>query len=85
MPVWKPPSPLIAQQTFRGVLEVTINEQGRVEWAGVSKASFPSYDADLVLAAREWRFRPATREGVPVMYRLAVEVVLLASRQEEEE
>jgi hypothetical protein len=48
----------------------------------MSKASFPSYDSDLVLAAKGWRFRPATRAGEPVKYRLAVEVVLLASRED---
>jgi hypothetical protein len=84
MPGWKPPSGLIAQQSYRGVLEVLVNEKGIVEWAGMAKPSFPSYDADLILKSKEWRFRPATKAGEPVKYRLAVEVQLLASREEEE-
>jgi hypothetical protein len=83
MPGWRPPSPVIAQQSFRGVLEVIINEQGLVEWAGMSKASFPLYDAELISATKQWRFRAATKGGQPVKYRLAVEVQLLAARQEE--
>src|SRR5262245_13218459 len=79
MPGWRPPSLLVAQQSFRGMLEVIINEQGTVEWAGITKQSFPSYDADLVPATKAWRFKPATKNGEPVKYRLAVEVLLLAS------
>jgi hypothetical protein len=82
MPGWKPPSLLIAQQSFRGVLEVLVDENGNVERAGMSRPSFPSYDADLIAASKEWRFRPATKNGEPVKYRLGVEVVLLASREE---
>jgi TonB family protein len=74
---------LIAQQSFRGTLEVIVNEQGMVEWAGIAKPSFASYDSDLLSAAKAWRFRPATKRGEPVKYRLAVEVVLLASSREE--
>ena len=82
MPGWRPPNPLVAQQSFHGVLEVVINEQGLVDRAGMSKASFPSYDAELLSATKTWRFRPATRNGEPVKYRLAFEVALLASREE---
>jgi hypothetical protein len=81
MPGWRPPSLLIAQQSFRGVLEVIVNEQGVVEWAGMSKPAFPSYDGDLINATKAWQFRPAIKNGEPVKYRLAVEVVLLASRE----
>ena len=82
MPGWKPPNLLVAQRSFRGVLEVIVDEQGVVEWAGMSKPSFPSYDVDLITASKAWRFRPATKDGEPVKYRLGVEVMLLASREE---
>jgi len=83
MPGWRPPSALIAQQSFRGTLEIIVNEQGMVDSAGISKPSFPSYDADLLAATKAWRFRPATKKGEPVKYRLAVEIALLASSKEE--
>jgi tetratricopeptide (TPR) repeat protein len=81
MPGWRPPNLLAAQRSFRGVLEVIVNEQGVVEWAGMSKPSFPSYDVDLITASKAWSFQPATKDGEPVKYRLGVEVVLLASRE----
>jgi hypothetical protein len=81
MPGWKPPNVLVAQQSFRGTLEVIINEQGFVESAGMSKPSFPGYDVDLISATKAWRFRPATKAGEPVKYRLGIEVQLLASRE----
>jgi hypothetical protein len=81
MPGWKPPNLLVAQRSFRGVLEVIVDEEGAVEWAGMSKATFPSYDVDLITASKAWRFQPATKDGEPVKYRLGVEVVLLASRE----
>ena len=81
MPGWRPPNLLVAQRSFRGILEVIVNEQGAVEWAGISKPSFPSYDVDLITATKAWSFRPATKGGEPVKYRLGVEVVLLASRE----
>ena len=81
MPGWRPPNLLVAQRSFRGILEVIVNEQGAVEWAGISKPSFPSYDVDLITATKAWRFRPATMNGEPVKYRLGVEIVLLASRE----
>jgi hypothetical protein len=83
MPGWRPPSLIVAQQSFRGVLEVIVNEEGIVEWAAMSKPSFPSYDAVLIAATKSWRFRPATKNGEPVKYRQAVEVQLLASSREE--
>ena len=82
MPSWKPSNLLVAQRSFRGVLEVIVNEEGLVEWAGMSKPSFPTYDADLLAETRNWRFKPAMKNREPVKYRLAVEVVLLASRDE---
>ena len=82
MPRWKPPSSIVAQRSFRGVLEVIVNEQGIVEWAGISTATFPTYDADLISATKTWRFRPATKNGEPVKYRQSVAVVLSALRDE---
>jgi TonB family protein len=84
MPQWTPTNPAIAQRGFRGTLEVIVNEEGTVEWAGMSKPAFAAYDGLVVEAAKQWRFRPAMRNGVPVKYRLGVEIVLLPSSREEE-
>jgi TonB family protein len=79
LPGWKPTNPLLSQRTFRGMLEVIINEEGLVEWAALSKATIAAYDAALLAATKTWRFQPATRQGVPVRYQLALEIVLLPS------
>ena len=76
LPSWKPTNPMLSQRSFRGMLEVIINEEGLVEWAAVTKATFPTYDASLIEATKSWRFRPATRQGVAVRYQLALEIVL---------
>jgi TonB family protein len=84
IPQWTPTNPAIAQRGFRGTLEVIVTEEGAVEWAGMAKATFAAYDGLVVEAAKEWRFRPATKNGIPVKYRLAVEIVLLPSSRDEE-
>ena len=33
-------------------------------------------DSQLMAAARDWRYRPATAGGVPVKYRKLIEIVL---------
>jgi TonB family protein len=83
LPSWKPTNPLIAQRTFRGLLEVIVNEEGTVEWAQIAKATMPAYDAELMDATKNWRFRPAMRLGVPVRYQLSLEIVLLPTRQDD--
>jgi len=76
-PAWTPPA---GATTVRGALEVVVNEQGLVESAVIRAPTTPAYDRALLTAAREWRFRPATREGRPVKYRLLLSVVLNGRR-----
>jgi len=75
VPRWTPP-PGEAQGTYRGVLEVIIDQDGRVEHASLDHSILGSYDAALLAAAKSWRFRPATRDGNPVKYQKQIEIVL---------
>jgi TonB family protein len=75
LPAWNPP-PALARMEFRGVLEVVIDEQGAVTTASLASPVHPAYDDPLLAAASRWRFRPATRDGVPVPYRKTFEIVL---------
>ena len=63
-----------------GVLEVTINEKGRVDQAMMREPVNPIFDSVVLAAAREWQYRPATRSGEPVKYvkRIGVSVAGLA-------
>jgi TonB family protein len=59
-----------------GVIEVTINEKGRVDNVVMREPVNSVFDALVLAAARSWQYRPATRGGEPVRYvkRIAVAV-----------
>ena len=76
MPPWSPTSAMDQRRTFRGVLRLTIDQEGKVESADLVTSVFPGYNDELLRAARGWRYRPATRAGVAVRYALTVAVVL---------
>ena len=80
MPPWNPPPAMRrVAVTYRGDLEVVVDEAGRVEAARMLRPSHPAYDVDLLDAARDWRFEPARRRGAPVKYRLTFAIVLAAA------
>lgn len=60
----------------RGLLEVVIDERGNVEAARLTSPVHPLYDSRLLTAARAWRYKPATRDGVPVRFRSVIEIQL---------
>ena len=63
-----------AQARERGIIEVVIDEQGRVSFAAVRSSIHPMYDASLLAAAREWRYQPASFGGKPVKYRKMIQI-----------
>jgi hypothetical protein len=68
------PSPIATQTRERGLLEVVIDEQGRVIGLTVRLSLHPMYDPLLVAAAREWRYKPAMARGVPVKFKKVIQV-----------
>lgn len=62
------------QARSRGVVEIVIDEQGRVGSITVREPVQPMYDAELVAKAREWRYQPATLNGKPVKYRKMIQL-----------
>ena len=76
LPVWRPMTPVEQRLEFRGYLDLVIDESGRVAAATLVKSIYPRYDALLLDAAKNWKFRPATKDGKPVkyMYRMAIEL-----------
>jgi len=68
--------PLVASQAREhGVIEVVIDEQGRVEHIAMRQSVHPIYDNLLVSAAREWHYQPATFMGTtPVKYRKLIQI-----------
>jgi len=63
----------------QGLLEVLIDENGMVESTTMRMSVTASYDQLALAAARAWRYRPATLNGVPVKFRKAVQVTIKAS------
>jgi len=76
LPSWTPATAIARTTEHHGLLEVVINEQGRVESAILRTSVETSYDRDLLAATKSWTFKPATRDGVAVKYRKGFDIVL---------
>jgi TonB family protein len=63
-----PPMPigLVSRAEMKLVLVVLIDETGKVSNVTVKESAHPVYDRIVVQAARNWRYTPATRNGVPI-------------------
>ncbi len=73
------PSSITSQMRDRGMLELVIDEQGRVVSIVMRSSVHPVYDPLLMASARQWRYNPATVGGVPVKFRKLVQITV--SRQ----
>jgi len=58
----------------QGVIEVVINEEGRVERAVMRSSLGGQYDRLVLDAARQWKYQPATLDGQPVKFRKMVQI-----------
>lgn len=68
------PGSITAMTRDRAVIEVIIDEQGRVASMALRIRAHPLYDSMLLNAAREWKYRPATLNGTPVRYRKLLQI-----------
>jgi TonB family protein len=68
---------VIAPRT--GTLEVLISETGEIESAVMTQSVTSTYDRLALSAARAWRFKPATLNGMPVRYRKTVQINVKAT------
>jgi TonB family protein len=57
-----------------GVLEVVIDEAGDVQSASMLRAIDPRYDAQVITAARAWKYVPASVNGTPVKFRKLINI-----------
>jgi periplasmic protein TonB len=48
------------------VVEIVIDESGAIVRKSVVQSMGPAIDAKVLAALENWRFRPATRDGVPI-------------------
>jgi TonB family protein len=69
------PVAVASQTRERGLIEIVIDEQGRVTGIALRTSVHPVYDPLLIAAARQWRYQPATVNGVPVKFRKLVQIM----------
>ncbi len=63
-----PPTHLAERRLWTGAIEVLIDETGKVLSARMSMPVQPTYDRQLLQAALNWKYRPATKDGMPARY-----------------
>jgi hypothetical protein len=68
------PSTIVSQTRERGLMEIVIDEQGRVTQIELKGRMHPVFDSQLIAAAKDWRYRPATFNGRAVKYRKLVQI-----------
>ena len=59
-----------------GIIEVTIDERGRVETALIRESVDPVFDGMVLTAAKTWQYQPARLEGQPVRYLKRIAIAL---------
>ena len=64
IPRWTPPNDADRRSAFKGLIEVTIDENGSVTSARIQQSVHPVYDEKLLAMARTWKYKPALRNGV---------------------
>ena len=72
--------PMRAQARDRGVIEVVIDEQGRVMNIAVRESVQPLYDAEVLAKGREWKYEPAVVDGRPVRFRKLIQLNITRDR-----
>ena len=60
----------------QGNLEIVIDERGLVESAIIRRSIYPMYDMQILDAAKNWLYKPATLNGAPVKYRKLVGITV---------
>ena len=74
--LWRPPPTVLEQSLAQGVETVllTVDAAGKVE---AVRMLAPGSDPELLQAAKDWKFIPASEDGRPVAYQLKMDVRLL--------
>ncbi len=69
IPSWTFTTGYAPNRVFSGVLELLVDENGKVETATLTEPVWPPYDLVLLSAAKRWQYQPAVRQGKPVKFK----------------
>jgi TonB family protein len=58
-----------------GVLDIVIDESGRVVDATMRQSLYSAFDALVIRSAGRWKYEPATKDGVPVRFTKTIVLV----------
>ncbi len=70
------PASVTLQARDNGLLEVVIDQQGRVTGLTLRRSIHPMYDGQLLKAAQAWRYKPATLNGQPVKFLKVIQITV---------
>jgi TonB family protein len=59
-----------------GAIEVTIDEEGVVAFVVMRQKVSTLYDNLALAAAKTWRYKPATVNGIPVKFKKVIQVTV---------
>lgn len=68
--------PAFVPKGRRGVLEVTISAEGAVESAVIRQSISAVYDEMLLQEAKGWRYKPATKNNLPVKFKKLIQFTM---------
>jgi hypothetical protein len=70
------PASITGMTKDTGIVEVLIDEQGRVISFTLRGSIHPVYDSLLASAGKDWKYKPATVNGTPVRFKKMIQVTL---------
>ena len=70
------PAAIAGMTRSTGVLDLVIDEQGRVISMTLRARIHPVYDTVLLKAARDWKYEPAKLNGTPVRFRKLLQIAV---------
>jgi tetratricopeptide (TPR) repeat protein len=80
LPSWRAVTAVERLQTFRGQLEILVDEKGAVLSSRMVRPLRPDYDPELLKMVPSWKFKPAMKDGKPVRYRYLMDLELNGGR-----
>jgi tetratricopeptide (TPR) repeat protein len=70
------PAAIVGLAKPRGLMEINIDELGRVVSMTIRMSIHPAYDSQLLAAARDWKYQPAMVGGRPVKFRKLIQIAV---------